>query len=61
MLYSNRHLILEHIAAQRLPAIYQFPEIAEDSGDFPPLALNGHPELIKRRALILRTLLCHNE
>jgi putative tryptophan/tyrosine transport system substrate-binding protein len=32
MLYSNRHLILEHIAAQRLPAIYQFPEIAEEGG-----------------------------
>jgi putative ABC transport system substrate-binding protein len=32
MLYSNRHLILERVAAQRLPAIYQFAEIAEEGG-----------------------------
>jgi putative ABC transport system substrate-binding protein len=32
MLYSNRHLILERVAAQRLPAMYQFPEIAEEGG-----------------------------
>jgi putative tryptophan/tyrosine transport system substrate-binding protein len=32
MLYSNRHLILEHVAAQRLPAMYQWPETAEEGG-----------------------------
>ena len=32
MLYSNRRLILEYVAAQRLPAMYQFPEIAEEGG-----------------------------
>jgi putative ABC transport system substrate-binding protein len=32
MLYSNRHLILEHVAARRLPAMYQWPETAEEGG-----------------------------
>jgi putative tryptophan/tyrosine transport system substrate-binding protein len=32
MLHSNRHLILERVAAQRLPAMYQWPETAEESG-----------------------------
>ena len=32
MLYSNRHLILEHVAAQRLPAMYHWPETAEEGG-----------------------------
>jgi putative tryptophan/tyrosine transport system substrate-binding protein len=32
MLYSNRHLILERVAAQRLPAMYQWPETAEEGG-----------------------------
>src|SRR4029077_14894210 len=32
MLHSNRHLILERVAAQRLPAMYQWPETAEEGG-----------------------------
>jgi putative tryptophan/tyrosine transport system substrate-binding protein len=32
MLYSNRHLILERVAAQRLPAMYQWAETAEEGG-----------------------------
>ena len=32
MLDSNRHLILERVAAQRLPAMYQWPETAEEGG-----------------------------
>jgi putative ABC transport system substrate-binding protein len=32
ILYSNRHLILEGVAALRLPAMYQWPETAEEGG-----------------------------
>jgi putative tryptophan/tyrosine transport system substrate-binding protein len=32
MLDSNRHLIFEAVAARRLPAIYQWPETAEEGG-----------------------------
>jgi putative tryptophan/tyrosine transport system substrate-binding protein len=31
-LYGNRQLILERVAALRLPAIYQWPEEAEEGG-----------------------------
>ena len=30
MLYANRQLIIDHVAAVRLPAIYQWPETAEE-------------------------------
>ncbi len=32
VLYSNRQIIMQRVAALRLPAIYQFPEIAEEGG-----------------------------
>jgi putative ABC transport system substrate-binding protein len=32
MLYSNHQLILERVAALRLPAIWQWPELAEEGG-----------------------------
>jgi putative ABC transport system substrate-binding protein len=31
-LYGNRQIIMQHVAALRLPAIYQFPEEAEEGG-----------------------------
>jgi putative ABC transport system substrate-binding protein len=31
-LYGNRQIILQRVAALRLPAIYQFPEEAEEGG-----------------------------
>ncbi len=32
VLYSSRRLIMQSVAALRLPAIYQFPEVAEEGG-----------------------------
>ena len=32
MLNSNRRVIIERVAAQRLPAIFQWPETAEEGG-----------------------------
>ncbi len=32
LLHSNRQLILERTTALRMPAIYQFPESAEEEG-----------------------------
>jgi putative ABC transport system substrate-binding protein len=32
MLHSNYQVILERVAALRLPAMFQWPEIAEDGG-----------------------------
>jgi hypothetical protein len=32
MLYANRQLIIDRVAAVRLPAIYQWPETAEEGG-----------------------------
>jgi putative ABC transport system substrate-binding protein len=32
LFYARRHLIMDRAAAARLPTIYQFPEIAEESG-----------------------------
>jgi putative tryptophan/tyrosine transport system substrate-binding protein len=32
MLYNNRHIILPRVAALGLPAIYQFPVVAEEGG-----------------------------
>jgi putative ABC transport system substrate-binding protein len=34
MLHSNLQVILERVAALRLPAIFQWPEIAEEGGFF---------------------------
>jgi putative tryptophan/tyrosine transport system substrate-binding protein len=31
-LYGNRQIVMQRVAAQRLPAIYQFPEEAEEGG-----------------------------
>jgi putative ABC transport system substrate-binding protein len=32
ILYTNRRLIVDRVAAVRMPAIYQFPEQAEEGG-----------------------------
>jgi putative ABC transport system substrate-binding protein len=32
LLFNNRNIILERVATWRLPAIYQWPEVAEDGG-----------------------------
>ena len=32
LLYANRQLIVERVAAPRLPAIYEWPEAAEEGG-----------------------------
>jgi putative ABC transport system substrate-binding protein len=32
LLFNNRQIVFERVAAYRLPAIYQWPEIAEQGG-----------------------------
>jgi putative ABC transport system substrate-binding protein len=32
LFWVNRHLIMERLAAARLPTIYEFPEVAEEGG-----------------------------
>jgi putative ABC transport system substrate-binding protein len=32
LLFNNRQIVFERVAAHRLPAIYQWPEIAEQGG-----------------------------
>ena len=32
MLFANRHLIIDSVAALGLPAIYEWPEMAEEGG-----------------------------
>jgi putative ABC transport system substrate-binding protein len=32
MLHSNHQIIMERVAALRLPAVYQWPELAEEGG-----------------------------
>jgi putative ABC transport system substrate-binding protein len=50
-LYANRQLIMNRVAALRLPAIYQWPEMAEEGGfaAYGP-RLTQLPELIARQA-----------
>jgi putative ABC transport system substrate-binding protein len=53
-LYANRQLIMDRVAVLRLPAIYQWPEMAEEGGFAaygPRLTLL--PELIARQAASL--------
>jgi putative ABC transport system substrate-binding protein len=34
LFFNNRQIVFEHVAALRLPAIYQWPEMAEQEGLF---------------------------
>jgi putative ABC transport system substrate-binding protein len=54
MLYINHRLIMERVAALRLPAMYQWPEIAEEGGfaAYGP-RIDQIPELVARQIVKL--------
>jgi ABC-type uncharacterized transport system substrate-binding protein len=57
ILYNNRQIIIERVAALRLPAMYQFPEIAEQGGfaAYGPRLLQLYGEVLARQlAQLLR-------
>ena len=51
MLYANRQLIIDRVAALRLPAMYQWPEMAEEGGfaAYGPRLLQLFGELVARQ------------
>jgi putative ABC transport system substrate-binding protein len=51
-LYGSRQLILDHVAALRLPAIYQWAEVAEEGGflAYGPRIFQVFRELVARRS-----------
>jgi putative tryptophan/tyrosine transport system substrate-binding protein len=55
VLFGNRHVVLERVAALRLPAIYQFPEVAQDGGclAYGPRLVKIFGELVTRQLVKL--------
>jgi putative tryptophan/tyrosine transport system substrate-binding protein len=55
VLFGNRHIVLERVAALRLPAIYQFPEVAQDGGclAYGPRLVKIFGELVTRQLVKL--------
>jgi putative ABC transport system substrate-binding protein len=51
LLFNNRHIVFERVAALRLPAIYQWPEMAEQGGllGYGPRILDIFRDLISRQ------------
>jgi putative ABC transport system substrate-binding protein len=57
ILFSSRKIIMEHVAALRLPTIYQWPETAEEGGfaGYGPRIVQLYRELMTRQLVkILR-------
>jgi putative ABC transport system substrate-binding protein len=57
LLFNNRKIIFERVATWRLPAIYQWPEIAEDEGllGYGPRIIQIYRDLVSRQVVkILR-------
>jgi putative ABC transport system substrate-binding protein len=57
VLFANRRIIMAHVAALRLPTIYQWPEIAEEGGfaAYGPRIIQLYRELMTRQLVkILR-------
>ena len=54
-LYANRQIVIEHAVGQRLPAIYQFPEEAEEGGlvAYGPRLVQIFRDLMARQAVKL--------
>jgi putative tryptophan/tyrosine transport system substrate-binding protein len=54
-LYANRQIVIQHAAGLRLPAIYQFPEEAEEGGfvAYGPRLVLIFRELMARQAVKL--------
>ena len=52
LLFNNRKIIFERVATWRLPAIYQWPEMAEDEGllGYGPRIVEIYRDLISRQA-----------
>ena len=55
LLYANRQVIIEHAAAARLPAIYQWPDEAEQGGLFAygPRLVQIYREIVPRQLVKL--------
>jgi putative tryptophan/tyrosine transport system substrate-binding protein len=55
VLFGNRQIIMQRVAALRLPAIYQFPEVAEDGGfvAYGPRLVHIFGELVTRQLVNL--------
>jgi ABC-type uncharacterized transport system substrate-binding protein len=55
LLFNNRRIIFERVAALRLPAMYQWPEMAEDGGlvAYGPRIVQIYRELMARQAVKL--------
>ena len=51
LLFNNRHIVFERVAALRLPAIYQWPEMAEEGGllGYGPRIFDIFRDLISRQ------------
>ena len=51
LLFNNRHIVFERVAALRLPAIYQWPEMAEQGGllGYGPRIFDIFRDLISRQ------------
>jgi putative ABC transport system substrate-binding protein len=55
VLYGNRQIVMQRVAALRLPAIYQFPEVAQDGGfvAYGPRLVQIFGELVTRQLVKL--------
>jgi putative tryptophan/tyrosine transport system substrate-binding protein len=55
LLFNNRQIIFERVAALRLPAIYQFPEMAEQDGfiDYGPRLVHIYGDIMARQMLMV--------
>jgi putative ABC transport system substrate-binding protein len=55
LLYGTRQLIMDRVAALRLPAIYQFPEVAEEGGfvAYGPSIIQNFRELMAQKLVKL--------
>ena len=55
LLYGNRQIVLARVAALRLPAIYQFPEVSEEGGliSYGPRLLQVYGETLARQIVAL--------
>jgi putative ABC transport system substrate-binding protein len=55
ILFFNRQLIMDHVAALRMPAIYQWPETAEEGGfaGYGPGIIQIQREIVARQLVQL--------
>jgi putative tryptophan/tyrosine transport system substrate-binding protein len=55
VLFGNRQIVMQRVAALRLPAIYQFPEVAQDGGfvAYGPRLVKIFGELVTRQLVKL--------